>query len=186
MSYSKELEALHMMQQIYASLFSVTNKVQVQGDCYFNGLTARQFLTLLAILHLPEDETTFKNIAMKLGTTKQNISSLVSSLKEKGVVTLKPSKLDKRANNVLVTERGKDILLSCGKASIYFMADIFQKFTHEELKTFWTLLQKLYQFDGVSQSGLEEDVSCKLDQAVTNDYLEALEYFKWRREQNGV
>lgn len=75
MEYSKALRELYLMQQTYATFFSVTNKLQIQGDNYFEKLTSRQYMIMLAIAHLPEDETTLINISRKLGTSKQSAKS---------------------------------------------------------------------------------------------------------------
>ncbi|PHI49493.1 MarR family transcriptional regulator [Bacillus halotolerans] len=157
MNFSKELKDLFLMQQSYATLFSVLNKIQSRGDEYYESLTTRQFMTMVSILHLPEEETTFNNIAKKLGTSKQNINRLVSSIENRGYAVTVPSKRDKRAVNVKITDSGKRVLEECGEKAVYFMADIFQGFSTEELETLWNLLKKLYSFDGEEQDGFEED-----------------------------
>ena len=159
MDYSKEIYLLHIMQQSYSSLISVSNKLQITGDKYCEPLTSRQYMTMLAVLHLPKDETTLINIAKKLGTTKQNITQLVKSLEKKDFIAIIPSKKDKRSVNVCVTDLGMDIMVTSGKdAGINFMADIFKDFTKEEIETLWKLLAKLYRFDGVEIDGFEESV----------------------------
>ena len=67
-----------LIEQIYATLFSLTNKLQVQGDKYFDKLTSRQLMAIVAIAHLKEDETTLNNIARKLGNTKQSTKQLIT------------------------------------------------------------------------------------------------------------
>ena len=107
MEYEKELHDLFLMQQAYGTLFSLINKLQIAGDTYFDGLTSRQFMTIVAILHLPEEETTINNIAQKLGTSKQNANRMVAGIEKLGYVTVVPSPKDKRATNVLLTDMGK-------------------------------------------------------------------------------
>ncbi|WP_045905950.1 MarR family winged helix-turn-helix transcriptional regulator [Clostridium botulinum] len=159
MDYSKEFYLLHIMQQAFCSLYSVSNKLQIAGDQYCEPLTSRQYMTMLAVLHLPKDETTLINIAKKLGTTKQNVTQLIKSLENKGFISVIPSKKDKRSVNVCVTDVGMDIMVKCGReGTINFMADIFKDFTEEEIETLWKLLIKLYGFDGVEMDGFEENV----------------------------
>jgi len=159
MDYDKEFYLLHIMQQAFSSLFLVSNKLQIAGDQCCEPLTSRQYMTMLAVIHLPKDETTLINIAKKLGTTKQNVTQLVKSLEKKGFVSIIPSKKDKRAVNVGLTEHGMDAVIKCGKDSgINFMADIFKDFTKEEIETLWKLLIKLYRFDGIEMDGFEENV----------------------------
>ncbi|MCC8351777.1 MULTISPECIES: MarR family winged helix-turn-helix transcriptional regulator [Bacillus] len=182
MNFSKELKDLFLMQQSYATLFSVLNKIQSRGDEYYESLTTRQFMTIVSILHLPEEETTFNNIARKLGTSKQNINRLVSSIEKRGYAVTVPSKRDKRAVNVKITDSGKRVLEECGEKAVYFMADIFQGFSTEELETLWNLLKKLYSFDGEEQDGFEEDArDFEIEQERDDLKIKILQEFAKRR-----
>lgn len=55
---------LFLMQQIYGTLFTLANKIQVKGDNYIDIITSRQLMTMMSIVHLPEEETTINNIAI--------------------------------------------------------------------------------------------------------------------------
>lgn len=183
MDYNKEFNLLYVMEQVYSSLISVSNKLQATGDKYSVPLTSRQYMTALAILHLPEDETTFNNIAGKLGATKQNITQLVNSLCKKGFAEIVPSPKDKRAVNVHLTVSGIKTLTECGvSVSIDFMADTFKDFEQEELEILWKLLKKLYRFDGVELDGLEENV--KVPNTFSDEEIKtAIERFSNRRNK---
>ncbi|MGG1418319.1 MarR family transcriptional regulator [Bacillus subtilis] len=182
MDYSKELKDLFLMQQSYATLFSTLNKIQSRGDDYYESLTSRQFMTMVAILHLPEEETTFNNIAKKLGTSKQNINRLISGIEKRGYVIAVPSKRDKRAVNVNITDSGKRVMEECGEKAVYFMADLFKGFSTEELETLWVLLKKLYSFDGEEQDGFEEDAAdFDIEQNRDNLKTNLLQEFAKRR-----
>nr|WP_254149945.1 MarR family transcriptional regulator [Bacillus subtilis] len=181
--YSKELKDLFLMQQSYATFFSTLNKIQSRGDDYYESLTSRQFMTMVAILHLPEEETTFNNIAKKLGTSKQNINRLVSGIEKRGYVITVPSKRDKRAVNVKITDSGKRVMEECGEKAVYFMADLFKGFSTEELETLWILLKKLYSFDGEEQDGFEEDAAdFDIEQNRDNLKTNLLQEFAKRRK----
>ncbi|PEZ03931.1 MarR family transcriptional regulator [Bacillus sp. AFS018417] len=158
------MKELHFMQQSYATLFSVVNKVQTRGDEYMEILTARQHMALIAIAHLPSESTTLINIAKKLGTTKQTANKLTTSLVKKGYVKTMPSKMDKRSINIEITPEGKKALIACSEKSTYFLADMFHDFTTDEIKTFWRLLQKLYRFDGEEQDGFEENANLEVEE----------------------
>lgn len=181
MDYDKELNLLHIMQQTFSSLISASNKIQIVGDQYCEPLTSRQYMTMLAILHLPKDETTLINIAKKLGTTKQNITQLIKSLEKKDFISIMPSAKDKRAVNVCLTDLGMDVMIKCGSSVVIdFMADIFKDFTKEELEIFWKLLIKLYRFDGVEMDGFEDKVQIP-NINLEEDLKIALERFSNRR-----
>jgi DNA-binding MarR family transcriptional regulator len=179
--YNKELRLLHLMQQVYSSLISVSNKLQTTGDKYCVPLTSRQYMTVLAILHLPEEETTIVNIANKLGATKQNVTQLIGSLEKKGLVAIVPSKKDRRAVNVGLTDLGLETMVNCGSnMTVDFMADVFNGFGEKELDTLWNLLIKLYQFDGAHMDGFEDDV--EVPNTFSDEEIRlALERFSSRR-----
>lgn len=167
MDFEREFQLLHLMEQVFSSLISVSNKLQVTGDKYSTPLTLRQYMVLLGILHLPRDQATLNNIAQKIGTTKQNTAQIIGSLQKKNYLSIAPSSKDKRAINVVITELGMDTMTQTGQSvSIDFMADTFKEFTAEELVIFWKLLKKLYRFDGEELDGMEEDVK------VPNTYSE--------------
>ncbi|MEI4803786.1 MarR family winged helix-turn-helix transcriptional regulator [Bacillus sp. NPDC077411] len=176
------MKELHAMQQSYATLFSVVNKVQTRGDEYLEILTSRQHMALIAIAHLPIESTTLINIAKKLGTTKQTANKLITSLVKKGYVKTVPSKIDKRSINMEITPEGKKALIACSEKSTYFLADMFHNFTTDEIEMFWRLLQKLYRFDGEEQDGFEEKANLEVDEHVLiNNQEKILAEFSRRR-----
>ncbi|HTY89691.1 MAG TPA: MarR family transcriptional regulator, partial [Methanocella sp.] len=154
-------DKLFLMQQVYATLFSLANKLQVKGDEYLEGLTSRQMMTMIAIIHLPEDGASLNNIARKLGTSKQNVKQLVANMENKGFLAMMPSEYDGRSYNITITESGKQALLENGERGNRLFDDVFRDFTLEELHTLWSLLKKLYRFDGEEQDGFEEAVEFK-------------------------
>ncbi|WP_058831316.1 MarR family winged helix-turn-helix transcriptional regulator [Paenibacillus polymyxa] len=184
MEYAKAIRELHLMQQTYTAFFSVTNKLQIQGDNYFEKLTSRQYMIMLAIAHLSEDETTLVNIARKLETSKQSAQKLIVNLENKGYLITTPSKRDKRAINVEITELGKRVMLECGEKAICLMADIFNEFTTEELEVLWSLLKRIYGTHNEKYVGFEEDVNYKFEdlEEFQEAQLRALDSFILRRK----
>ena len=166
MKEAKEVQDLYLMQQAYATLFVTANKVQARSDRCFKNITSRQFMLVIAVLHLKEDDTTLNNIASKLGTSKQNVNTIVNGVVKKGYLEVVPSPKDKRAVNVKITDAIKVELLSYSDASINFLKNIFNKFTNDEVEILWKLLKKLYEYDGVKQDGFEDDI--KVDLSLDN------------------
>jgi DNA-binding MarR family transcriptional regulator len=148
-------QTIFLMQQNFATLFALANKVQGKSDQYLKHLTSRQLMTMIAIGHLPEDEASLNNIARKLGTTKQSARQLVMLLEEKGFVCTTPSPRDKRALNVSVTSTGSQVLYEDFMLGMEFFNQLFHEFSQTELETLWNLLKKLYRFDGEEQDGFE-------------------------------
>lgn len=109
-------------------------------------------MTVLAMLHLPEDETTIVNISNKLGATKQNVTQLIGSLEKKDLVTIIPSKKT-RGRFVRLPNLGLETMVSGSNMILDFMAVIFRVFDEKELEILWKLLAKLYRFDGTKLDG---------------------------------
>lgn len=182
----KVLQNLFLMQQVYASLFAVYNKLQTISDKRFERLSTRQFMTMLAILHLQKNEASLNNIARKLGTSKQNCKQLVTALAKKGFVEVRPNCTDKRAYNVTVTSVGLAATQKCSEIGILLFADIFNEFTTRDLSTLWNLLKKMYCFDGSEQQGFEANPNddLDLDEAARESALRTLEAFTEKRRQS--
>ncbi|MNS54876.1 Transcriptional activatory protein BadR [compost metagenome] len=175
---------LFLMQQTYATLFSLANKIQMKGDAYLERLTSRQYMAMLAITHLPQDETTINNIARKLGTTKQSVKQIITILEKNGYILVTPSLKDKRAVNVTITEPGQHVMVEVAEKGIYFLTDLFAEFEAEELEQMWNLLKKMYRFDGEEQDGFEEEGKLEPVQDLSEIQARVIKEFERRRKQS--
>lgn len=177
------LRDLFLMQQTYATLFSLANKLQVKGDQNLKELTSRQYMVMVAIAHLPEDKITINNIARKLGTTKQSVKQMITIMEKKDYIIITPNQHDKRAVNVKITESGRKVLLEVSEKGIYFLANLFKDFSTEELEILWNLLKKLYHFDGKEQDGFEEEGHLELDKDQISFQTSVMKEFELLRKQ---
>ena len=175
---------LFLMQQTYSSLFAVYNKLQRISDKRFENLSTRQFMTMLAILHLQGNEASLNNIARKLGTSKQNCKQLIDALARKGFVEINPSRTDKRAYSITVTPAGLAETQKCSEIGVLLFADIFNGLTSHDLSVLWDLLGKVYRFDGDEHQGFESDPNAglDLDEAARESELQTLEAFIAKRQ----
>lgn len=172
---------LFLMQQAYATLFSLANKLQVNGDKYLDCLTSRQYMTMIAIAHLPGDETTLNNIARKLGTTKQSVKQIIDILEKNGYVEIKPSPKDKRAINIMITKSGKHTLMEASEKGIFLLEDVFKELSEEEIESLWSILKKLYRYDGEEQDGFEEEGKMQMDEDISKEQERVLKKFEGMR-----
>jgi DNA-binding MarR family transcriptional regulator len=140
------LEKLASMQQIYGLIFSLSNRLQNIGDEKLeqSELTTKQFMTIVALLHLNPGETTIQNIAKKLGSSKQNTAIIIKNLEKKGFVQTKKSATDKRALNVELTDIGKEETAVVSEIFSYFLLDVFKDFDMGTLHQMKELISKLY------------------------------------------
>ena len=185
MPYEAELADLDAMQQVYSTLFALTNKLQVLGDQAMGVVTARQFMTMLAVLHLPEDGASLIRIASKLGTTKQNASTMVSALARRGFVEVASSCQDKRAVNVTVTKAGMVALVQANDQGVLFLESVFHGFTSGQLGVLRQLLAAMYRFDGADLDGFEDQAVPSGTDDWTPQQLAIVEEFARRRQQSG-
>lgn len=174
---------MFLMQQTFATLFALSNKLQVKGDRYIDVLTSRQLMVMTSIAHLPEDETTINNIAKKLGTTKQSAKQVISIMEAKGYVTINQSPKDKRAVNIKITDRGKELGFKAAERGLLFFSDLFKEFDENEIETLWVLLKKLYRFDGEEQDGFEEIGHVEGEEEYQGEAEEVLKEFKRLRKK---
>lgn len=172
-------EDLFLSQQALVTLFSVTNKLQTQGDKYLKDLTIRQMLAVPAIIHALDGEATISNVARYVGTSKQNAKQIIDALGKKNYVSTEPNGRDKRAVNITITPEGRQAFSTCSERTDVLLADIFHDFTTEDIKTLWTLLKKLYRFDGIEHEGIEEPMSQHI--SVTHDIMQYHENYVIRR-----
>ena len=147
---------LFYAQQTLVALFSVTNKLQMQGDKQLQDITIRQILAIPALVHAPNGKASINHLARSMGTTKQSAKQIVDALEKKGYLSVAASEQDKRAVNITVTPEGRRAFEACSERTDVFLANIFDSFSGEELEALCTLLQKLYRFDGVVQESLNE------------------------------
>jgi Transcriptional regulators len=160
---------LFFAQQTLVRLFSVTNKLQMQGDKYLQDITIRQMLAIPALVHAPDGKATINHLARSMGTTKQSAKQIVDAMERKGYLAVVPSEQDKRAVNVTVTPEGQKAFGICSERTDTFLADIFCKLSAEELETLCTLLQKIYRFDGAEQEHLDGHTG--YDASVSDEIL---------------
>lgn len=148
----------YYLQQILSTIFYISNKIQSEGDKLNENLTVRQWMTLLAVMHLPKDKASYNQIADIMGYSKQNAKKLVSILEKKGFVTISKSKTDNRAVNVTIAENCKDFLREYYKNGNDHLNKMFDYFDEEELKLLWSLLKKFAAYDGSNWTGYEKRV----------------------------
>ena len=92
----------YYIQQIFSTIFYLSNKIQVQGDKVDERITMRQWMVLLTILHLPKDQASYNQIASKMGCSKQNVKHIIVNLEKNNYVISEKNETDKQDRKSVV------------------------------------------------------------------------------------
>jgi len=144
MAHKEENRKLILMQEIYETIKSLSQKLDKEDDKYFKSLTTRQYMVIQSILHSPNGETTMIELAKKLDTTKQNINKLIPILEKKGYAKRSACENNKRAVNIKVTDSGVLAMKEHAIINASFLADIFNGLSEDEMESLLRLLKKLH------------------------------------------
>ena len=172
---------LFYAQQALVTLFSVTNKLQMQGDKHLQDITIRQMLAIPALVHAPDGKATINHLARSMGTSKQSAKQIVDAMERKGYLSVVPSEQDKRAVNVAVTPEGQKAFRICSERTDEFLANIFCNLDSAELETLCLLLKKLYCFDGTEQESFDGHIG--YNASASDDILRHHQAFSKLREK---
>lgn len=153
------IKILDDMRQCYSLLFIALNKIQAEADSRLKDLTSRQLMVIIAIAHLKQNEATIINIADILGTSKQNITRLVSLLQKNGYLIRRQNSEDRRSINISLTDKGINALNNNIDLSTQFFLDIFKNFNKDEIIDFKKSLMKLSDYDNSHKKYLQPKIS---------------------------
>ncbi len=130
-------------QFIFGSILLLSNKLQLLGDQVTKELTLKQWFLLNLISNMENKYPNFMEVAKVMGTSRQNVSKMLSVLEKKGMVDLKPSNEDHRAMYVELTQQSLDYFESMEQAGNDLLTDIFSNFQPEEIEQLATSLERM-------------------------------------------
>jgi DNA-binding MarR family transcriptional regulator len=113
-------------QFIFGSIFLLSNKLQQLGDKVTGEITLKQWFLLNLLKTANKLSPNIHEIANMIGTSRQNISKMISSLEKKGMVKMVPSEKDHRAVYVSLTQKCLDYFTSRENAGNKLLDTIFQ------------------------------------------------------------
>ena len=176
--YQEELSILDDMHQIYSMLHTISNRIQTEADANLEDITSRQLMLLIAIRHLEPGQATIVNIAAMLGTSKQNVTRLVSAMVHNGFLDSIQGETDKRNVNIRITDKGLEAMQKNTIRSNNYFADLFRDFSRDELK----LLRKMLTRLNHSEDG-KKDFSEKADINIGKNTKEMEHFLQQIRER---
>ena len=94
-------------------------------------LTIDQLKALILIQS--HDKISFKDVAQALGSTRGNVTGIVSRLIQKGLVTREPDPDDRRVQYLMLTEKAQKLLNNIKQKMITVQGNILSGLTAEDL-----------------------------------------------------
>ncbi|MCL1849605.1 MAG: MarR family winged helix-turn-helix transcriptional regulator [Clostridiales bacterium] len=180
MDDSTEKRMLYLMQQIYVMLTSLTKNFDKLDNKQDKGLTARQFVTVMAIQHAAHGEATMAKVAKMLGTTKQNMNHLIPVLEKKGYLEKTVSD-NGRGTQIQVTDAGVEAILDYAGSGLSILAEVFEGLTESDMETLLQLLQKLYSMDRMEYPCFESSVMQLIEAEYPDRFASLLEEYHEKR-----
>lgn len=74
------------------------------------GVTPAQLRVLQIVHGHPNGSTTPKALSSQMGVTQATVTSLIDKLQAAGLVTRRPSEIDRRQTNIVATEEGSSVV----------------------------------------------------------------------------
>lgn len=121
-------------QFIFGIIFLLANKLQLLGDKVTGEITLKQWFLLNILTQMSEEFPNYNDIAGAVGTSRQNVSKMISALNKKGMVELKPSETDQRAIYVRLTQKTFEYFQSKDDAGNLLLDRLFEGFSNEEIE----------------------------------------------------
>ena len=115
---------------IFATIFTLANKLQVLGDEFDKNITTKQWLFIIGV-------STFKKppiiseLASFVGYSRQNAKRIAADLQKSGYVTVSKDKCDARALRIELTPKCIAYFEKRDKREIEFLESIFAGFDTE-------------------------------------------------------
>lgn len=140
-------------QFIFGCVFLLANKLQLLGDKVTQELTLKQWFLLNIIQQMDNKTPNYNDIAKAVGTSRQNVSKMISVLHKKGMVELNTSHTDHRAIYVSLTQKCFDYFSSKDNAGNILLDKLFSGATPEEIDQAAILFGKILQNAEISLKG---------------------------------
>ncbi len=130
-------------QFLIGSMNLVSNKInQICSEALIH-ITFKQWLMLVMMSRMEEEENTLQDVADFCGSSRQNTRRILGVLEERGYCKLTPSKTDARTLLVKITSQGRDIARKESGVVADVISPIFGDLTPEEMNTLVHAMQKV-------------------------------------------
>lgn len=125
----------------YASIGNMYTKIVYPVYSKFN-LTYMEFSILMFLTNNPQHDTAAE-IVKYLHFTKSHVSTSVQSLKERGFIVGEYQGQNRRSIHLRVLEAASEVIEEGLEAQKYFKQALYQDFTEEDFKMYFSLMQRI-------------------------------------------
>ncbi|WP_102050331.1 MarR family winged helix-turn-helix transcriptional regulator [Pygmaiobacter massiliensis] len=136
---------------LFGSIFLLSNKLQALGDGYLKEITLKQWLLLIMIQTIDKERPSVTEVAVFMGSTRQNIRKMLEALEKKGYVILSQNEKDKRNLSVALTSQTQHFFEQFEAQGDALLEQLFQNISPEQLattrQTFDTLFENIERME---------------------------------------
>lgn len=112
---------------IFASIFALSNKLQVLGDAFDENITIKQWLFVVCVSKF-EDAPTLSEVASFIGYSRQNAKRIAALLQERGYIRIARDPADARAWRISLTKKCTDYFAQRSHRELEFLDKLFAGF----------------------------------------------------------
>lgn len=128
---------------IFASIHILQNRLNTIFDKTDEILSLKQYM-LFVMVQQSTEATTFTHLGKLLGSSRQNIKKLATSLETKGFVTITHEAGNKRNASIKLTPKAHQYSDQVFKVHDEKIKSLFKDYSDEEIHLFYDLITKLY------------------------------------------
>jgi DNA-binding MarR family transcriptional regulator len=128
---------------IFASIFTVSNKLQTLGDKLDPQITIKQWLLLAAIANSTVEAPSLSEISALIGTSRQNVKKMALLLEKQGFVNIRRDANDARVLRVAQTAKCVEHFKSRYNMELEFLEKLFRDVDADLLSRLYHGLIKL-------------------------------------------
>jgi len=121
------MNELEQKAYIYASIFALSNKLQVLGDAFDKNITIKQWLFILGVSKFSEPPTV-SEVAKFIGYSRQNAKRIAVALDERGYIAISKDKNDARALRITLTQKCTEYFAKRSQRELEFLDKLFTGF----------------------------------------------------------
>lgn len=115
---------------VFASIFTISNRLQVLGDAFDKNVTIKQWLFLVCVSKFPQPPM-ISEVAGFIGYSRQNAKRIAEALSENGFISIARDKNDSRVLRIEITQKCKDYFAGRWQKEADFLEELFTGFnTH--------------------------------------------------------